>query len=78
MKVWRTVTHYLVQDKNGQVSVQEAVATVSSIFKDRKSLFNTLHDRENIARIITRTLGVLYWLLMIVVAMVMYGYSLEG
>jgi Ca2+-binding EF-hand superfamily protein len=40
------------RDGNGQVTLEETVKMVYRIFKDRKALFITLHDRENIASIL--------------------------
>lgn len=39
------------------------ISLVFSVLRDRKSLYNTLHDRENIAAILSNCFGVIFWIL---------------
>lgn len=66
------------KNKDKLVVFEEVVLIVAQIYKDRKSLYATLHDREDIASILTNGLGVLFWFLMLLLSLSIFGINMSN
>ena len=51
----------------------EASMFVRDVYQARKALYATLHDREDIASILTNSLGVVFWFLMFLLGLSIFG-----
>jgi small-conductance mechanosensitive channel len=56
-----------------EVEFDEASIVVRDVYQSRKALYATLHDREDIASILTNSLGVVFWFLMFLLGLTVFG-----
>eukprot|EP01117_Protostelium_nocturnum_P007168 TRINITY_DN2571_c0_g3_i4.p1 TRINITY_DN2571_c0_g3~~TRINITY_DN2571_c0_g3_i4.p1 ORF type:complete len:637 (-),score=159.59 TRINITY_DN2571_c0_g3_i4:529-2439(-) len=66
---------YFDNHLKGETSFDEVVVAIYEIFKSRKSLFMTMDDREDIAKIITHTFKGVFWILMVIFVPIIFGVS---
>jgi len=56
------------KDNNGSISFEEMTKTIVEIYRDRKDLFTTLYDRENVAEILANVFQFIYWIIIVLVS----------
>jgi len=62
---------------HGKFNWDDAAGVITEIFRERKLLYKTLYDRENIGKIISRGLGLAYWFLMLIVTLTVFGVAVD-
>eukprot|EP01117_Protostelium_nocturnum_P012873 TRINITY_DN4765_c1_g1_i4.p1 TRINITY_DN4765_c1_g1~~TRINITY_DN4765_c1_g1_i4.p1 ORF type:complete len:829 (+),score=279.54 TRINITY_DN4765_c1_g1_i4:313-2799(+) len=66
------------QDKSNTITLDEIIITIYEIFRNRKALFNTMYDRKNAAKILYNITDVIYWIIMVIVVLLIFGVDLKG
>jgi len=65
------------RNKDGKIELEEIIVIIREIYKDRKALYNTLHDREDIAKILNNSLGVIFWIFMFLLSLTVFGVNMQ-
>ncbi|KAL6045361.1 hypothetical protein QOT17_022801 [Balamuthia mandrillaris] len=71
---------YKIFDKanTGKVDRDEARSAIKLVLDERTQLFKTVRDRENIEKVLNRVLSTVFWVVMFVTILLVFGISFES